>query len=279
MSAQLLNQKHMFCPLRWDKVVTLTQLAALKKTLTEYSEDLNPKEKQRWEEIVGLLDALPEKEVPYSKNKLCKMVVAVGSPSTTSRVNEDIPESMEHWGWDETVRLATHMRAINAWYTKHEAKLIPLDNIQSVLKWKKRFDNGEYIFKNINPLDRFAQSEGCAIFISNSHSGGGFLDARGHSSAPLSGARLFESSGAAYTTIRSRDLQDAVVVHVNSSLLHIDANNTTHLGNAGNLTNAVAHMERKRLEDALKDASVEQLKARLAELEPDAQNPVVRRKM
>lgn len=277
MAAQLLSNKQMFCALYWDGVISLTQLERFKECVQKDAQ-MNAKDKEKFDEILQLLESLPEKEIGYKSHKW-KSVVTVDRASTTSTLNEDIPDCVENWGWPQVLKLATHTRLINAFVEKNSGALKKITNIAEVVKWNKKLEGGEYILNTINPNDRFAQSQGCAIFISDNYDGGGFLDARGNTGAPLSGARLFESSGSAYTTIRSRGLEDAIVVHVNSSLSHIDANNTTSLSAATSLTDAVAYMERQRLEAALKEASVEQLKARLAELEPDVSTVAVRRKM
>jgi len=61
-------------------------------------------------------------------------------------------------------------------------------------------------------------------------------------------------------------LRDAVVVNVQSNLLGLDSKNTTSK-NCEDILGAVALMERRRLEKALEEASIEQLRARLARLE------------
>lgn len=277
MAAQLLTNKHLFCALDWSEVISLTQLAKFKECV-QNDDQMNIKDKQKLDEIVQLLEALPEKEIGYKKRKY-KSVVRVSRASTTSTFNEDIPDCVNKWGWPEALKLATHTRLINAFIQKNIGSLIKINTIADVVKWNKKLENGEYILNNVDPNDRFAQSQGCAIFMPNGYDGGGFLDVRGYGGAPLSGARLFESSGAANTTIRSRGLKNAIVVHVNTSLSHIDPNNTNSLIHANSLTDAVAYMERQRLEAALKEASVEQLKARLAELEPESSPEPLRRKM
>ncbi len=277
MAAQLLTDKQMFCALQWEEVVSLTQLEKFKECVQKDAQ-MSAADKQKWEEVLRLLDSLPEKEIGY-KPRTYKSVVTVGRASTTSTLNEDIPDSVDDWGWPQAIKLATHSRFINAFVEKNRGALNKITHIAEVVKWNNKLEGGEYILSSIDPSERFAQSQGCAIFIPSSYDGGGFLDGRGNAGAPLSGARLFESSGSAYTTIRSRGLSNAIVVHVNSSLSHIDANNTNSLLNASALTDAVAYMERQRLEAALKEASVEQLKARLAELEPQSSPDPIRRKM
>lgn len=277
MSAQLLTDKQMFCALYWGDVISLTQLEQFKQCVQK-DDQMNAKDKEKLSEIVQLLEELPEKDIGHKK-RTYKSVVIVRRAATTSTLNEDIPNSVTDWGWPQAVKLATHTRLINTFIEKNRGLLNKINYIADVAKWNKKLENGEYILNHVDPNARFSQSQGCAIFVPNSYDGGGFLDVRGYSRAPLSGARLFESSGSANTTIRSRGLDNAIVVHVNTSLSHIDPNNTRSLINANSLTDAVAYMERQRLEAALKEASVEQLKARLAELEPESAPDPIRRKM
>lgn len=277
MAAQLLTNKQMFCALHWAEVISLTQLAKFKECVQK-DDQINIKDKQKLDEIVQLLEGLPEKELGYKK-RIYKSVVMVCRASTTSTLNEDIPECVDNWGWPQAIKLATQTRVINAFIEKHRGSLNKISHIPDVVKWNKKLENGEYILNSVDPNDRFAQSQGCAVFIPNGYDGGGFLDIRGYGGAPLSGARLFESSGAANTTIRSRGLTNAIVVYVNTRLSHIDPNNTRNLNNANSLTDAVAYMERQRLEAALKEASIEQLKARLAELEPIEEPRIAKKRM
>ena len=277
MAAQLLTNKQMFCALHWIEVISLTQLEKFKQCVQK-DEQMSVKDKQKLEEILQLLEELPEKSLGYKK-RAYKSVVMVRRASTTSTLNEDIPDCVNDWGWPQALKLATHTRLINAFIDKNQGSLNKITHVADVVKWNKKLENGEYILNNVDPNDRFTQTQGCAIFIPSNYDGGGFLDIRGYGGAPLSGACLFESSGAANTTIRSRGLNNAIVVYVNTSLSHIDPNNTHSLSNPNSLTDAVAYMERQRLEAALKEASVEQLKARLAELEPESAPASIRRKL
>ena len=92
------------------------------------------------------------------------------------------------------------------------------------------------------------------------------MDGRGLSGAPLAGARMFETAGSAYTTITSRGLSNAVVVKVKSNLLGLDIKSVADQ-NCGDILSAVAIMEKKRLQEALEEASIEQLRNRLNLLE------------
>jgi len=112
--------------------------------------------------------------------------------------------------------------------------------------------------------ERLASADAFAIYLPRSQ---GYLNDKG-SIAVLGGARLFESAEAASRTITSRRLasQDAVVVTVEARVKGVDPI-IAPSGDLGPLGLALAHEEARQLKEALAQATVESLRARLAELE------------
>ena len=124
-----------------------------------------------------------------------------------------------------------------------------------------------------SPFERLASAESFAIYLPQSR---GFLNDKG-SSAPLGGARLFESAEAASRTITSRQLASsgAVVAAVSARVVGLDPVRAVTV-DLGPLTGALAHEEARQLREALGAASIEILRQRLAELEaaqPAAEAP------
>jgi hypothetical protein len=96
----------------------------------------------------------------------------------------------------------------------------------------------------------------------------GFLNDKG-ASAPLGGARLFESPGAAARTVSSRRISPAAVVRVQARIVALDPI-LNGGNNLGALRDALASEEARQLREALRQADIDTLRARLAELEAEA---------
>lgn len=269
MAFHFLNNKQHFASIHWEPIISERGYTLLKESVRVQSHwnALTPKEQNAWEDVFKNFEALPVKQTgSWREKEASRVVVGIGTFATKSPHNDNFPEEYSNWGWEEVANIQAHARMISQYKAKYPIWVNPTENLKKVLKWKQRLESGEYELKVFDPIDVLAEAESYAIYIPNSSHTGGFLDGRGLDGAPLAGARMFETAGSAHTTINSRGLRNAVVVKVKSNLLGLDASNTTS-SDCEDILSAVALMERKRLEKALEDASVEQLRARLALLE------------
>lgn len=268
MSFHFLNAKQLFASMHWEEIMLDSAYQHLKTHVTKNWDTVPEKDTTKWTEMFAAFDAIPTRQVSrWSGGNISKAVVGVGTFATKSPHNDEFPDNYAQWGWEQVEKINPHCRMISQWIEKHRLGITaPTDAIKRVLKWKQRLDNGEYILKVFDPIEVLAEAESFAIYIPAANGGGGFLDGRGYGGAPLAGARMFETAGSAYTTISSRGLRDAVVVNVKSNLLGLDSKNATSK-NCEDILGAVALMERRRLEQALEEASIEQLRTHLARLE------------
>lgn len=268
MAFQLLNAKQLFASLHWENIILVSALDHLEKHVRDKWGELSASDQNKWDEVFSLFSQMPSHEgwVYGSGTALRKMVVGVGSFVTKSPNNEEFPEDYTRWGWQACEKLLPHLKMISQWNDKHKLGItVPTEGVKKAVKWKQRLDAGEYQLKVFDPVAVLAEAESYAIYISDLHNKG-FLDGRGLSGAPLAGARMFETAGSAYTTITSRGLANAVVVKVKSNLLGLDVKSVANQ-NCGDILSAVAIMEKKRLQEALEEASIEQLRNRLTLLE------------
>lgn len=267
MAFQILNSKQLFASVHWEPIMFDSAVQRLISHVKEHWSEMSSKDQGAWQEVFEAFDQMPTKDVrEYGGQSRNKVVLGIGSFVTKSPNNEDYPDDEALWGWEALNKLHPHVRLIGHWIEKHRLGLKPpAEAVKKALKWKQRRDNNEYEIKVFDPVEVLAEAESYAIYIPDFHDKG-FLDGRGFGGAPLAGARMFETAGSAYTTIASRGLSNAVVVKVKNSLLGLDFKSVANQ-NCGDILSAVAIMERKRLEKALEDASIEQLRARLATLE------------
>ena len=267
MAFHFLNSKQHFASIHWEPIVSERGYTLLKENVQKNWDSLSPKEQNAWEDVFKNLDALPVKQTgSWREKEASRVVVGIGTFATKSPHNDTFPDEYSNWGWENVANIQTHARTISQYKEKYPIWVNVVENFKKVLKWKQRLEDGEYQLKVFDPIDALAQAESYAIYIPSPSHTGGFLDGRGSGGAPLAGARMFETAGSAHTTINSRGLRNAVVVKVKSNLLGLDTSNTES-SDCEDILSAVALMEKKRLEKALEEASVEQLRARLALLE------------
>lgn len=271
MAFHFLNARQHFASMYWEHIMYESSYQKLKEHVHNNYDKVSEKDRASWESVFEAFDSLPVKSVYTGNgNKInSRVVVGVGTFATKSPTNdEEFPDDYALWGWETLSKIQPLVRLIGQWSDVHQLALdVPTDAIKKVVKWKQRLDNKEYELRVFDPVEILAEAESFAIYIPTTNGTGGYLDGRGYGGAPLAGARMFETAGSAYTTIKSRTLRNAVVVKVKSNLLELDSKNDVSSSNCGAILSAVALMEKKRLEKALEEASVEQLLARLKALE------------
>ena len=298
MSFHILNSGQKFAELSKRLVITHYALDSLKSSVHDDWDILGHQEREKWNEAFRVLDALPSmttwagwkandqhglQQYPHvsyeyfgsGETKGLGMVV-FGSWMSKSKKYDDYPEDMSKWGWEETEALTPYIPMIEEWIAQKNLKITfnqDLCKKAKSLRQKKR--KNEFTQVLYDATESLAEVNACVVFL-----GSGYLDDKG-SSSPLAGARLFESSGAAYTTIRSRKLTKAVVVNVKTSITTLDPQSVDK-NTFSKLNDALATQQNKRMKDALDLLSREQLMQRLRELEEKlgenvTQEPAVRK--
>lgn len=283
MPFHIINTKKTFGTIGYSILITNYAIEMLRQSVKSQWHALNSKEQTKWTNALDALSACRPTTVwmSYEKNDQADLTENANYPgyygggtpqgrglinisgfTSKSPDNKNFSEDMKTWGWEAVEAVAPFASLITRWIQSNDLKITfnsALCKRAKVLR--EKFDSGEYAQVLYDATESLAEVNACVVFLGN-----GYLDGRGYTS-PLAGARLFESSGAAYTTIRSRRLRNAVVVHVKTALLHIDAASTPESGSFDQLAAAIALQERKRLEAALEAASRDQLIARLQALD------------
>lgn len=299
MPFHIVNEKKMFGTIGYSMLITDYAIEVLQQSVQEQWASLNAKDQTKWTAAFESLKGCNPISVwmSYDKNDQPNLkeknqysayygsgttkgrgFINISGFSSKSPDNKNFPEDLTKWGWSEMEGLTPYATLISRWIQTHDLKITfnaALCKRAKVLR--EKFENNEYQKVVYDATESLAEVNACVVFM-----GDGYLDGRGYSS-PLAGARLFESSGSAYTTIRSRRLRNAVVVHVKTSLLHLDPDSTPQQGSFDKLSAAIALQERKHLQAALETASRDQLIERLQALDTrpqtDDEEPERKRRM
>jgi len=288
MPFHIINEKKNFGTIGYSMLMTNYAIEMLRQSVHEQWDTISVKDQTKWTAALEALGACAPIKVwmSYEKNDVPNLkedenypgYFGCGSPegrglinisgfASKSPNNENFSDDLTTWGWSQVEAVSPYASMITRWITANNLKITFNPTLCKRAKvLREKFEKGEYTQVMYNATESLAEVNACVVFMGN-----GYLDGRGYTS-PLAGARLFESSGAAYTTIRSRNLRNAVVVHVKASLLHLDPQSTPQPGSFDKLDAAIALQERKHLEAALETASRDQLIARLQALDTASQN-------
>ena len=299
---RFVNTKGLIAHPTWTPVLTQNAVDVIKSKLAIW--DPADKRLAKWNEIVGLLEQFPLAKYHggqfNAKDDIApgsakgnwqnptiptRMMVDVTTFKTSSAADysaaKDAPSNPEQWGWQPASALAKMSTQLGEMIKALDVRItLSMDPFKRGQGLAKKF-NTEFNIKSNDPTADLAEVEAFVLYIPSSSGVPGFLDGRANVS-PLSGARMFESAASAATTRRSRGLTDAVVVGVHARLTRIapdqDLRSTPGMDP---LREALAFNDRRDIEEALEQATIEQLKARLALLEPPApeEAPVPRKRM
>lgn len=288
MPFHIINEKKNFGTIGYSMLITNYAIEMLRQSVQEQWHTLNPKDQTKWTTALNALGACKPITVWVSykrddqpnlkENEQYAGHFGSGTPegrglinisgfASKSPDNENFSADLTTWGWAQVEAVAPYASMISRWIETNDLKITFNPTLCKRAKvLREKFENGEYKQEMYDATESLAEVNACVVFM-----GDGYLDGRGYTS-PLAGARLFESCGAAYTTIRSRRLRNAVVVHVKTSLLHLDPNSTPQSGSFDKLNAAIALQENKSLQAALEAASRDQLIARLQAMDANSQN-------
>ena len=197
--------------------------------------------------------------------KNSRAMVEVGSARTRFQPagNKDILPQASTWGWEQMASLLPHCAALKsvskALDLTIETKLIRLASRLSA-DWK----SGSLTLREENLDQDLAQSSAWIIFDQRSQK---YVDAQWYSAA-LSAAKLFPTKELALHAIKKsrHSNTDLVPVEVNMQIASLDLS-VLDDQKAAPLMQAYAIIQREKIEEALRQADVEQLRARLAALE------------
>ena len=161
-------------------------------------------------------------------------------------------------GWLDIGEVARHAKVLVGLLTDIGASSLALREFETSLTIiKKKLP--EVSFASIDDDVEFSRAMGVALFT-----GRGFLDSKGIA-GPLSRARMFESPAAASRTAKSHRISEWKAMEV--SLTVTRAFDLPGDSPQDKMSAAIARRESEALDQALNDAGIELLRAKLAELE------------
>lgn len=287
MPFHIINEKKNFGTIGYSMLITNYAIEMLRQSVQEQWHAISAKDQTKWATALETLSACKPMTawLSYERNDQPDLkdnenlpgyfgggtpegrgLINISGFASKSPDNEKFPDDLTMWGWSQVEAVSPYVSMISRWIETNDLKITFNSTLCKRAKvLREKFEKGEYKQEMYDATESLAEVNACVVFMGN-----GYLDGRGYSS-PLAGARLFESSGAAYTTIRSRRLRNAVVVHVKTSLLHLDPNSTPQAGSFDKLGAAIALQEKKHLDAALEAASRDQLIERLQALDTNTE--------
>ena len=193
----------------------------------------------------------------------CRAVLEIDRFTTAQgQLPEHFPQHERQWGWEQGVALLplqkSLVKVLNEMVVK-SGKMRKIEFSEKILKRVEKhytqLQQGVMTHQVFDPKVDLVQADAFAIYIGGKNAG--FLDGR-DGTAPLAGARLFESQASAEKTIQSRGLQNVAVVCIKAQMTGLAPNQKIQ-GDISELKEAIASVEKKQIMDALNMASSEQL--------------------
>ncbi len=206
----------------------------------------------------------------YNSEKQCYTVVDLGSWYKTFDTDfyiEEVTSQSNSWGWDALQDLQTHSNALRKLSKKYNVS-IEVKLIDRIIKNVQALQAEEMVLRIPDNLSDFGRAEGFAVFL-----GKGYADFQWYPNT-IEKAKLFGSEKLAREAIENNRCKDAVVVKVETVIKEICGSSVT----ANALQDALALLQKERLDHALQTAELETLRAHVARIE--SQTPTeVKRKM
>ena len=181
------------------------------------------------------------------------------------------------WGWDEAKILLDNQRVLNAHATACGVT-VRLSALKMARRRQEEMDQGVLSVRAPDPASDLGQGTSFAIYRGR-NDGGGYATADWQWGA-LNGARLFETAAAAERCIKnnfSSRSDDITIVAITLALTSV-VPRATQPQNNGPLQEALAQQQRRQIQEALDQADVSALRARLAVLEGPTPEPTIPRK-
>lgn len=240
-------------------------------------------ERQALEKALSLVEALPiiettismsgkSKSKPINAVKKTHAWLSLGPPESQSPVHPFPASSPKEAGWLDIGLVDKSHGLINQMLLAVGQPPINAHSLTGAAGIKKR--SATIIFSEFSEFASLGECASVAVFMTpnpgREHALPGFLDTKGNL-GPLSRARLFESAKAAERTLRMVTwTRYSTWKAVEISLAATKALDLPGDASSPQINQAIAQQEKKTLERALGEASLEALRARVAELEAKA---------
>lgn len=178
-----------------------------------------------------------------------------GKTYTPEHGLEKITAHPNNFGWSELETLQPYATVLRKISKKYEVN-IEVKLIERIRKYKEALDANEMSIRAADSFSDFGRAEGFAVFL-----GSGYADFQ-WSPNTIEKAKLFGSENLARAAIKTNRANNAVVVKVETTLKEIC--DTTSVSA---LHDALAALQKERLENALQTAELETLRAHVARME------------
>ena len=206
----------------------------------------------------------------YDTKKQCYVVIDLGSWTKTYTTEHGIEKITNHpntWGWNALETLQPYSNTLRKLAKKHHVN-IDVKMIERVRKYKEMFNAEEMSVRAPNSLSDFGRAEGFAVFM-----GTGYADFQWVPNT-IEKAKLFGSESLARQAMENNRCRDGVVVKVETVIKEVCDTSAT----SDALRDALAALQKERLEYALQHAELETLRAHVARMENQTA-PEAKRKM
>lgn len=206
----------------------------------------------------------------YNTKKPCFIVIDLGSWTKTYTAEhgiEKITDNPNTWGWDTLEALHPYSNTLRKLAKKHHVN-IEVKMMERVRKYKEMLNSEEISVRAPNSLSDFGRAEGYAVFLGN-----GYADFQWVPNT-IEKAKLFGSESLARQAMENNRCSNGVVVKVETVIKEVcDTANSSDA-----LRDALAALQKERLEYALQHAELETLRAHVARMENQTA-PEAKRKM
>lgn len=210
----------------------------------------------------------------FASEKEVYSVIDLGSWGKSYTPEHGIDKITVHsntWGWDALEALQPYATALRKIAKKYEVN-IEVKMIERVRKFKDMLQSEEMSIRASDSLSDFGRAEGFAVFL-----GSGYADFQWCPNT-IEKAKLFGSESLAREAMKNKRYT-GVVVKVETVIVEIcGATHQCDQQLAENLTDALAALQKERLDNALQSAELETLRAHVARME-NAQIQTIKRKM
>lgn len=231
------------------------------------------KKKKKYEEVLNILSEFP------TRNETTAITKTHPDFAVFGRIKKEVPHyywvnlgrgpvsnsgvpcpygTVKDMGLEAMIKFTGSLTILNSMLS--QAKLPQINdyyvNTSASLKTKVK----SLIIESHNPIEAMCSTQSFAIFC-----GDNFLDQKGYW-GPLSRARAFESAAAAQRTANSHGIGDWTVVELSVQLKRVCQSKQEGVI-PDKLGAALSYVESKVLEEALEKASIERIKASLAQKE------------
>lgn len=194
----------------------------------------------------------------YKSDKEVYTVIDLGSWGKNYIPEHGLEKITAHpnsFGWSELDTLQPYATTLRKIAKKYEVN-IEVKLIERIRKYKDALDSNEMSIRATDSVSDFGRAEGFAVFL-----GSGYADFQ-WSPNTIEKAKLFGSENLARAAIKNNRPRNAVVVKVETTLKEIC--DTTSMSA---LHDALAALQKERLEHALQTAELETLRAHVARME------------